>query len=425
MGVSVRSSFNSKEDQTQRISKSVFVTNFPDHFSARDLWNVCMAYGNVIDVFIPFKRSKSGKKFAFVHFIRADKLKRLIENLNTIWIGRLRLHANAVRFQSEPKINVSQPKSNELQPNRTYVGFVKNMGANTKTFASVLNRGNPNIVVDSSPAIVLNEDCLVDRDFSCSLMGKIKDINALPNLYLILSNEGFDNVKLTHLGGLWVLLDMAFNRNQGVWLLNMLVLVHGLPIKVMTHNTFSKIVSSWGELTNVEDYESTTLSYKRLCVKVRPNVIIDDMVKIIVKGKIYWIRVKEQETWSPKFIEEKDEDSQSGEETDDEKENDNGNLINDYENDNDLEKNELDHVSESSCMHDHNHHASKRSEHPINSDDPFEIYKILEKNNDKGGVEKNKGTVEVESTDPQFPLGFTPDVGQANAGKAKLAHDSQ
>ncbi|GJS25470.1 RNA-directed DNA polymerase, eukaryota [Tanacetum coccineum] len=145
----------------------------------------------------------------------------------------------------------------------------------------------------------------------------------------------------------------------------------------------------------------------------------------VTTGKIYWIRVKEQETWSPKFIEEKDEDSQSGEETDDEKENDNGNLINDYENDNDLEKNELDHVSESSCMHDHNHHASKRSEHPINSDDPFEIYKILEKNNDKGGVEKNKCTVEVESTDPQFPPGFTPDVGQANAGKAKLAHDSQ
>ncbi|GJS02775.1 reverse transcriptase domain-containing protein [Tanacetum coccineum] len=46
-------SFKSKEDLTQRISKSVFVTNFPDHFSARDLWNVCTAYGKVIDVYIP------------------------------------------------------------------------------------------------------------------------------------------------------------------------------------------------------------------------------------------------------------------------------------------------------------------------------------------------------------------------------------
>ncbi|GKA17786.1 hypothetical protein Tco_0697623, partial [Tanacetum coccineum] len=39
-------------------------------------------------------------------------------------------------------------------------------------------------------------------------MGKIKDINALPNLYLILSNKGFKNVKLTHLGDLWVLLEL-------------------------------------------------------------------------------------------------------------------------------------------------------------------------------------------------------------------------
>ncbi|GKE78232.1 RNA-directed DNA polymerase, eukaryota [Tanacetum coccineum] len=74
-------------------------------------------------------------------------------------------------------------------------------------------------------------------------------------------------------------------------------------------------------------------------------------------------------------------------------------------------------------MHDRNHHASKRTEHPINSDDPFEIYKILEKNNDKGGLEKNKGNGEVESTDPQFPPGFTPDVGQANADEAKSTRD--
>ncbi|GJS42967.1 RNA-directed DNA polymerase, eukaryota, partial [Tanacetum coccineum] len=56
-----RRPFNSKEDLTQKISTSVFVTNFPDHYTARDLWNVCLAYGKVIDVYIPFKKSKAGK----------------------------------------------------------------------------------------------------------------------------------------------------------------------------------------------------------------------------------------------------------------------------------------------------------------------------------------------------------------------------
>nr|GEY47597.1 transposon TX1 uncharacterized [Tanacetum cinerariifolium] len=53
-----KSSFKSKEDFTGKISKSVFVTNFPEHLTARDLWNVCTAYGKVVDVYIPLKKSK-------------------------------------------------------------------------------------------------------------------------------------------------------------------------------------------------------------------------------------------------------------------------------------------------------------------------------------------------------------------------------
>ncbi|GJU99142.1 RNA-directed DNA polymerase, eukaryota [Tanacetum coccineum] len=37
--------FRSKEDDVQQISTSVFVTNFPDQFSAKDLWNTCKQYG--------------------------------------------------------------------------------------------------------------------------------------------------------------------------------------------------------------------------------------------------------------------------------------------------------------------------------------------------------------------------------------------
>ena len=122
MGINNRFSYNTKEDQTQKISKSVFVTNFPNHFTARDLWNVCLAYGNVIDVYIPFKKSKAGKKFAFVHFIRVDNLERLIENLCTIWISRFHLHVNVVRFHRESKFNA--PQSNTAQPKNNV--FVEN-----------------------------------------------------------------------------------------------------------------------------------------------------------------------------------------------------------------------------------------------------------------------------------------------------------
>ncbi|GKD08079.1 hypothetical protein Tco_1187764, partial [Tanacetum coccineum] len=83
------------------------------------------------------------------------------------------------------------------------------LGAVQQSFAAVLNNGTvkPNYVSESIPTIVLNDSCIMERDFSCSLMGKIKDINTLPNLYNILDNEGFTSVKLSYLGD-WVLLDM-------------------------------------------------------------------------------------------------------------------------------------------------------------------------------------------------------------------------
>nr|GEZ85528.1 nucleotide-binding alpha-beta plait domain-containing protein [Tanacetum cinerariifolium] len=38
-------SLRSKEDDVQKISTSVFVTNFPDGYGAKDLWNTCKLYG--------------------------------------------------------------------------------------------------------------------------------------------------------------------------------------------------------------------------------------------------------------------------------------------------------------------------------------------------------------------------------------------
>ncbi|GJU20347.1 RNA-directed DNA polymerase, eukaryota [Tanacetum coccineum] len=329
-----------------------------------------------------------------------DKLDRLIENLSTIWIGRLHLNANVVRFQREPKTNDVQPKNNNSQPNKSFVGSVKNIGIENRSFASVLNIGrcNPSKVIDSSPAIVLDDECLMERDFSCSLMAKIKDINALPNLYLILSNKGFENVKLTHLGGLWVLLEMDSIETKekvfkhvgvGSW----------LSYKSDDPYTFAKIVSSWGELTDVEDSESTTISYKRLCVKVKSNVTINDTIKFIMKGKISWIHVKELEPCSPNFIEEKDDSSQSDDESvSDEKENNSENFINDFELDNEKE---LDHVSKTSFMHEN------------------------DKNNDAGALDRNKDKVVSNNTDLQFPPGFPPKVGKENIEEVDSSRVSQ
>nr|GEV23473.1 RNA-directed DNA polymerase, eukaryota, reverse transcriptase zinc-binding domain protein [Tanacetum cinerariifolium] len=91
-----------KEDDVAKISTSIFVTNFPESFSAKDLLQSCKQYGHVVDTFIPNKRSKADKRFGFVRFINVFNDERLVNNLCTIWNDHLKLHANITRFNRAP-----------------------------------------------------------------------------------------------------------------------------------------------------------------------------------------------------------------------------------------------------------------------------------------------------------------------------------
>nr|GEX13847.1 vacuolar protein sorting-associated protein 26B [Tanacetum cinerariifolium] len=90
-----------------------------------------------------------------------------------------------VRFQREFRAPNSMPKK-------------QNEGVNSKSFANVLKSNTTKssvsaTVADFKPVIVLDDSCILEKDLSCAAIGKIKDINDLSNLYVILNNEGFDN----------------------------------------------------------------------------------------------------------------------------------------------------------------------------------------------------------------------------------------
>nr|GEY68408.1 RNA-directed DNA polymerase, eukaryota [Tanacetum cinerariifolium] len=203
----------------------------------------------------------------------------------------------------------------------------------------------------SSPAIVLDDSCIAKRDFSSSLMGKIKDINAMSNLYCILENEGFENVKLSYLGGMWVLMEMDSTKSKE---------------KINNHVG----VRSW-------------FSELKLACSL-----------FVTNERIVWISVECLPI--PDFDFDQEDNSSSYEESEHDfvrNKSDNFELDNDEE---------IDHVSDSSCMHDKAKPSnSNASVDPNKSDDPFEIYKILNK----------KKEPEVTKRDePQFPPGFTPEA---------------
>nr|GFA23687.1 nucleotide-binding alpha-beta plait domain-containing protein [Tanacetum cinerariifolium] len=67
----------SKEDDVQKISTFVFVTNVRDLYGAKDLWNTCKTYGHVVDAYIPNKRSKAdgakGTANSYAHAVKGTQ----------------------------------------------------------------------------------------------------------------------------------------------------------------------------------------------------------------------------------------------------------------------------------------------------------------------------------------------------------------
>nr|GEY43500.1 RNA-directed DNA polymerase, eukaryota, reverse transcriptase zinc-binding domain protein [Tanacetum cinerariifolium] len=157
MGAHNKNSLQSKADQTVRISKSIFVSNFPDGCTAKDLWKVCNDYGTVVDVFIPNKKSKAGKRFSFVRFIKAEG-----------------------QFQTGSYVNVVNGSFS--------VGVY-----------------GPSI--SSASVLVLDDSCIGHRDLSNHIMGKVKAVSSISNLRTVIMEEGFSVINLVYLGGLWVMIE--------------------------------------------------------------------------------------------------------------------------------------------------------------------------------------------------------------------------
>nr|GEZ62096.1 UvrD-like helicase, ATP-binding domain, P-loop containing nucleoside triphosphate hydrolase [Tanacetum cinerariifolium] len=120
-----------------------------------DLWRECIVYGTVVDVYIPFKKSKAGKSFAFVRFIK-------------------------VLFDRPHKTSSQKPNFPSL---------------NGKT-------RNP------------DDDCITERDFSKCAMGKVKDFNSILILRVILGEEGFKYVNVFYLGGKWVMFEFEMGETK-------------------------------------------------------------------------------------------------------------------------------------------------------------------------------------------------------------------
>nr|GEX99873.1 RNA-directed DNA polymerase, eukaryota [Tanacetum cinerariifolium] len=247
----------------------------------------------------------------------------------------------------------------------------KTMGENNRggdksshSFGGVMGSGNSYINVfkssngvghleSHSPDIVLDDDCVISKELSYSLMGRVKEFALLTNLKTALLNEGFVNLSVRYLGELWVLLKFLSSKTKEAFRVNV-------------------GVSSWFS------------EIKQASLDIIPDGRIV-WVEIIFQGKVFWIRAKEVPGWVPDLIEESEEEEQSD--------------VDSLEGDNKMNEDDLcgdnmDMTDVPETVFDESNGQKKDVSH-----DPFGIYPML-----------NKKTNEKNDKDhiPKYPPGFTP-----------------
>nr|GEV66316.1 nucleotide-binding alpha-beta plait domain-containing protein [Tanacetum cinerariifolium] len=266
----------SKEDDVQKISTSVFITNFPDGYGAKDLWNTCKLYGHVVNVFIPDRRTKAGKRFGFVRFLKEP------------------LHKQSNKVNNKGTNNVNHG--------------AKGM---TNSYAHMV-KGNQvqNVGMEECPNMMLDKTCLNHEDFSLCLLGKVKEFASLTNLKVVLGKEGYANIELKYMGGSWVMIvfqddetkkRFQFNLAVGSWFSQIIqahndfviderviwVEVEGVPCKWWSRNTFSRIASRWGTLLNGEELEKEGYHSNRICIRTKLKTVVFDYFKMVYRGMTY------------------------------------------------------------------------------------------------------------------------------------------
>nr|GEX54607.1 RNA-directed DNA polymerase, eukaryota, reverse transcriptase zinc-binding domain protein [Tanacetum cinerariifolium] len=123
---------------------------------------------------------------------------------------RQRFHANVSRFQ-RPLLNNSSTQFIHNGEKRNFINEDKKdsgQNDNSNSYAHVVKgRSHVNREADSNHVLVLDDSCVNQHDYSYCLNGKVKDFGSLSNLKVVLRNEGFDDIELRYLGGLWVMIE--------------------------------------------------------------------------------------------------------------------------------------------------------------------------------------------------------------------------
>nr|GEX22282.1 heat stress transcription factor A-4c-like [Tanacetum cinerariifolium] len=371
--------------------------------------------------------SPSGQMFGFCRFNGVDNSQNLIDSLNGVWIGKLRLHANIARF--DKKEGFRHPQANVKKFVTTASTSIKRGDNSSHSFVNVVKgvsngekMGTGGMPVDDSPTVYVSQED--NSTLELAILGCHKDFRSIANSRIICRNEGFSGVDIKYLGGLWVLFVFKdkhardkFINHKGIqswftslepwyddFVLNERLIwleIEGVPIRAWHNDTFKSVCRKWGEALFIDDSDSSNRFSIRLCIKSSHNSLIFASTTVKLNGVTYAYRVRELCSWTLNFTHEVMDMEEEGYVADDGTVEEEGFADNSSNADGGkVEAEEEELMGELFCNDDNETPPNMKENldaQPSNSD-PFELEHLFAKN---GSYKSNK------QGSSKFPPGFT------------------
>ncbi|GJX18696.1 nucleotide-binding alpha-beta plait domain-containing protein, partial [Tanacetum coccineum] len=237
-------------------------------------------------------------------------------------ISRLKAkHSIIITYSLKPSGYTHQ--NGNYVPKKTEANSNNGHRTDKRSYVNVVN-GDTKSTEACEPALLLDESCLNQLDYSLGLLGKVKEFSSFDNMRMVLGNEGFDDINLRYMGGMWIMIGFKtedtkakFQSCLGAtsWFSLLIqaskefvideritwVDIEGIPLKLWSESTFNRIAAKWGKMLYLEKLDEGCLYSKRLCILTTGKSNILETFKIIHKGKRFLVRAKETMGWIPDF----------------------------------------------------------------------------------------------------------------------------
>jgi hypothetical protein len=344
-----------------------FFSDFPNSFGAKAMFNAFSYYGDIVEVVIPAKRDKGGRRFGFARFDQVRDVRRLEHELDTILIGRDKISVNLFRFHRtattwRPVTDTKDTEGHRRSGDRN--GIEKRQRSVTcngnqvhqQSYAIAVKQGKTMKQDNTQKRVILSFEAAkadVSR-LQKAFIGEVIQPGMSYNIQNAFHRQGYFGVKVTPLGANLTLLEgqgegevqalrddakgwmeqwfkdicpwspKEINTSPVAWLR-----VYGIPPHAWNELFFSQLVKPWGEFLNSDDSTTKriTMDVARLLIRTSCQQHVDEFVDVRVNGEIFRLRVLEDSNGpmriilpQPNVVHDRDGCSEEEEEEEDEEE---------------------------------------------------------------------------------------------------------